>query len=645
MKKGLFILLVLTFNFAYSLEQKEFKNLHKIFLKGKYGFINHEGDIIIAPKYTEANDFTEGLAAVRINGKFGYINSQGDFIIQPIYDSAEPFSEGWAIVQHKGNQNYINKKGKFLLDKKHVRLAPFKNGRAFVYYRSFIREKFDIIDTTGKLVSSTPFSKVGDFKNGLAIVEGHNHNVRLAKDKATRIEIGVIDTLGNFLIPYGNYKKISRNNNDLFLAYTIDSHEYGHSKEALVLNKKNDTLFHFIQTDFPRFSAVVGLGGDSIVRVKFKSRLIGKSNLTEEYEDFMDFEGNLLLKSKSYKKTFSFSSGKGILHKDRDQYYIVDKNFHVKKLDSVSYTFNKTFSNDKLIVRDDFFSNGKNGIIDTSGSFVIPPFINNSSIRMVGDDLFIYAVYDDTDPKQNKLLYGLGNFKEAKIITPAFMDFCSWDGFKNELMECVIKNRQAYINKRGETVYVSDETKDQKHIRHLNITYMRRSSFYANSPYKDKEKEKGGYAHSETNPSPVTLDKKDKALKQNLSVVVSKKSDELINDEFYAHKVSVINNSSKDIAFDAIDSRLKMIVQAKNKKGTWADIEYIGHSWCGNSYHGLILPSQHKWNLKTYAYDGDFDTTLRIVLYHLNKVGGKNEIKVVSNEFSGQINLSQFIKK
>ncbi|MEZ5053865.1 MAG: WG repeat-containing protein [Chitinophagales bacterium] len=60
----------------------------------KYGFKDDKtGEIIIEPKYDKAEDFSEGLAAVKINGKYGFINKDEKIIISAKYQAAKKFRE------------------------------------------------------------------------------------------------------------------------------------------------------------------------------------------------------------------------------------------------------------------------------------------------------------------------------------------------------------------------------------------------------------------------------------------------------------------------------------------------------------------------------------------------------------------------
>ncbi|MBC6452837.1 MAG: WG repeat-containing protein, partial [Hormoscilla sp. SP5CHS1] len=72
-------------------------------------YINKTGQIVIAPKFDEANSFSEGLADVKIDGKWGYINKTGQIVIAPKFDEANSFSEGRAYVKTTsyGSSSYL----------------------------------------------------------------------------------------------------------------------------------------------------------------------------------------------------------------------------------------------------------------------------------------------------------------------------------------------------------------------------------------------------------------------------------------------------------------------------------------------------------------------------------------------------------
>jgi hypothetical protein len=77
----------------------------------RYGFINHDGEVVITPQFAEALDFHEGLAGVRTTkttgwyGKgdsWGYIDQTGNYVLQPTYNEVHPFCNGVARVHVGG---------------------------------------------------------------------------------------------------------------------------------------------------------------------------------------------------------------------------------------------------------------------------------------------------------------------------------------------------------------------------------------------------------------------------------------------------------------------------------------------------------------------------------------------------------------
>ena len=104
----------------------------------RYGFINRAGEIIIPAIFREAQDFSEGLAAVmNENELWGFIDTRGNVKIDFIY-SNEPtsFSEGFATVRRRG-QNLassllIDTSGAIRFDGLQQG-GTFFNGKAIVY--------------------------------------------------------------------------------------------------------------------------------------------------------------------------------------------------------------------------------------------------------------------------------------------------------------------------------------------------------------------------------------------------------------------------------------------------------------------------------------------------------------------------------
>ncbi len=77
-----------------------------------YGFINHQGEYIVQPKYDHASLPEEGLILVKDEGKYGYLDLNGEVAIPLSYNQAEPFFQGKAQVELDGARFYIDKSGR-----------------------------------------------------------------------------------------------------------------------------------------------------------------------------------------------------------------------------------------------------------------------------------------------------------------------------------------------------------------------------------------------------------------------------------------------------------------------------------------------------------------------------------------------------
>lgn len=82
-----------------------------------WGFIDTQGNNIIAPQFNKVGHFQEGLAVVEIKpGHLAYIDRQGKIQLDENYEKAGQFKDGLAIVANAQGTYVINKSGKHLFD-------------------------------------------------------------------------------------------------------------------------------------------------------------------------------------------------------------------------------------------------------------------------------------------------------------------------------------------------------------------------------------------------------------------------------------------------------------------------------------------------------------------------------------------------
>jgi hypothetical protein len=124
-----------------------------------WGFIDHHGSIVIAPRFDQVGSFSGGLAAASIRNadgmKCGYINKKGRTAIPFRYDSAGPFADGLAAVDAAGQRGFIDHNGQMTIP------ARF-DARP-------VRQRRSLLDwLTGRPPTSTPVES--RFSEGLAPV-------------------------------------------------------------------------------------------------------------------------------------------------------------------------------------------------------------------------------------------------------------------------------------------------------------------------------------------------------------------------------------------------------------------------------------------------------------------------------------------
>lgn len=104
----------------------------KFYRKGKWGYKDWKGNVLIQPQFDEAFAFSEGLACVEKDEKLGYIDMTGNIVIDYKYDCASSFRNGKAVVVVDEKCGYIDKEGNFVIEPTFDIATPFEDGRAIV---------------------------------------------------------------------------------------------------------------------------------------------------------------------------------------------------------------------------------------------------------------------------------------------------------------------------------------------------------------------------------------------------------------------------------------------------------------------------------------------------------------------------------
>ena len=100
-----------------------YEGLAGVKLDGKWGFVDHQGYVIIPPKYDYVELFCGGLAKVLlgdfVGGKWGFVDQQGKEWVPLKYDSVRNFDDGLAGVKLDGKWGFVNGHGKEVVEPKY----------------------------------------------------------------------------------------------------------------------------------------------------------------------------------------------------------------------------------------------------------------------------------------------------------------------------------------------------------------------------------------------------------------------------------------------------------------------------------------------------------------------------------------------
>ncbi len=153
------------------------EGLVPIEINGKTGFMDQNGKVAIAPQFEDVEDFSEGLAPVKVGSKettwcprdssgsregftmkWGYVDKSGKFVIPPQFESAAPFAEGVAVIHQCGEAFFIDQTGKTVLKADFRYASSFSGGLARIERETTSGWMSGYVDKSGKIVWQSPKS-------------------------------------------------------------------------------------------------------------------------------------------------------------------------------------------------------------------------------------------------------------------------------------------------------------------------------------------------------------------------------------------------------------------------------------------------------------------------------------------------------
>jgi hypothetical protein len=176
------------------------EELAAVVVGSKVGYIRRDGTFAIPAVNGSASgiDFSEGVAATRVKGKVGFMDKTGAVVIEPQYDDVFPFSDGFAAVQLGDRWGYIDHAGKVVIPIKFHIGHMFSEGVASVE----LEGKWGFVGPTGRYVIPPAFEAAMPFCGGVAAVETYTkvgESNRGCRGVIFQGKHGVIDHSGKYV--------------------------------------------------------------------------------------------------------------------------------------------------------------------------------------------------------------------------------------------------------------------------------------------------------------------------------------------------------------------------------------------------------------------------------------------------------------
>ena len=155
---------------------------------GRWGFVDRSGGWALSPRFDEVGPFHEGFAPVRMAGRWGYADRLGRVVVPPLFDDVTAFRGGLAVVIEAGRCGVIDTAGQVVVRPRFERVVP--SDSVFRDGRAVVvlDEKKGYVRRGGTIAIPPVFREAESFSEGLAAV-------------ATPSGYGFIDTTGRWVIP------------------------------------------------------------------------------------------------------------------------------------------------------------------------------------------------------------------------------------------------------------------------------------------------------------------------------------------------------------------------------------------------------------------------------------------------------------
>jgi len=187
--------------------------------ENRFALIDLNGEILQQYNYHDVGPLGEGLLAFRQDpqGRYGYIDIQGNVVIAPRFLSAAVFADGRAIVNvaadYAQNQyGLIDKQGNYIIKPQYNFILPlgaerFAVGVPVDQERPYLGSRYGIFDLNGKQLTDFLYTAVGEYRAGLASATDDQETFFLDQNGKRVLKLPVVRGAGTLALE-GNLVRV-----------------------------------------------------------------------------------------------------------------------------------------------------------------------------------------------------------------------------------------------------------------------------------------------------------------------------------------------------------------------------------------------------------------------------------------------------
>ena len=252
----------------------------------------------IGTEYAFASMFNDGKALVAEKGKcVSMIDTNGktikllDKIDGKTVDAVERFSEGYAIYKCDNLVGVIDDKGNKVINPDYLKMYTCSDGKFIALHKKYEKEakkdsttnlKFDVLNTSGKVLFSISMNKYKDFGTGFQ--NGYLDVYLEAKNEKCG---GIINDKGEVVIkPTTKIKKVGQIRNEYFTYNNGDGWGVMNLKGETVIRAKYDILY-FASDDIMVAMTKKDGGSQEYKYINMKDETIGSDTYDDAYPFYM----------------------------------------------------------------------------------------------------------------------------------------------------------------------------------------------------------------------------------------------------------------------------------------------------------------------------------------------------------------------